>query len=206
MISLHFPQCIKEPNWTPFSFFSNVTFQKFSINFFCFVLLSGGTVEAHLHMDTGLQGSLSFSHSKDWWGPSANPSDRSRKADAHSDSHHWALFYNNLPVWVMLTIIRPTECQTIVRKAVKHFVLLSPTQACDLSSQKKCIKKKISVNSDILFKLQPPAFPTACRLTSLGLNARLSNFFPSFIEQVAGVGSRHCRGELVCQEQEQNTS
>lgn len=44
--------------------------------------------------------------------------------------------FNNIPAWVMLTIIRQTECQTIVRKAVKHVVLLSPARACDLSSQK----------------------------------------------------------------------
>lgn len=127
-------------------------------------------------------------------------------ADAHSDSHHWALFNNNLPVWVMLTIIRQTECQTIVRKAVKHFVLLSPAQACDLSSQKKCIKKKISINSDILFKLQPPAFVTACKADISNVRCNAQQFFPSFIEQVAGVGSSPCRGERVCQEQEQSTS
>lgn len=98
--------------------------------------------------------------------------------DEHSDSHHGVLFNNNLPVWVMLTIIRQTKCQTIVRKAVKHFVLLSPAQACDLSSQKKYVKKKKSLNSDILFKLQPPAFRTACRLTSPMSDATLSNLFP----------------------------
>lgn len=76
----------------------------------------------------------------------------------HSDSHRWAFFDNNLPVWVMLTIIRQTESQTIVRKAVKHFVLLSPAQACDLSSHKKHIKKKISKQWHFV-QITSPSFP-----------------------------------------------
>lgn len=51
---------------------------------------------------------------------------RAGERHMHSDSHHSVLCDDNLPVWVMLTIIRQMGCQTIVRKAVKHFVLLSP--------------------------------------------------------------------------------
>lgn len=153
--------------------------------------------ETHLHMNAELQGLLSLFTKQRSVMPSLWPSDRSRKegrrmACAHPGSHHWMLCYNNLPVWVMLTIIRQTGCQTIVRKAVKHFVLLSPEQACDLSLQKKHIKKKKFLNSDILFKFCPLASLIVCRVMShVGCNAQ--PLVPSLTEWVSRVGASRCQ-------------
>lgn len=105
------------------------------------IWLNGRTT--HLHMDTGPQDQLSLSRSKDRQCPNCNPSNRSRERRERgwrvSTLTGTTVLFHNLLAWVMLMIIRQTECQTIVGKAVKHFVLLSAAQAHDLSSQKKHI-------------------------------------------------------------------
>ena len=71
------------------------------------------------------------------------PEDSRRMAGEHTDSHCRVFFNNNFPVWVMLTIIRQTECQTIVRKAVKHFCYY-PLHKSMIYHHRKSTLKKIS--------------------------------------------------------------
>ena len=115
------------------------------------------------------------------------PQDR-RMAGEHADSHCIVFCNNNFPVWVMLTIIRQTECQTIVRKAVKHFYY--PLHKSVIYHHRKSTFKK-NLETVTFCSNYNTASLTACGLTSPMLEVTLGNLFPS-TEQVSGVGSSHC--------------
>ena len=117
------------------------------------------------------------------------PEDSRRMAGEHTDSHCRVFFNNNFPVWVMLTIIRQTECQTIVRKAVKHFCYYPLHKSMIYHHRKSTLKKNLETVT--FCSNYNPASLTACGLTSSMSEVMLGNLFPS-TEQVSGVGSRHC--------------
>ena len=117
------------------------------------------------------------------------PEDSRRMAGEHTDSHCRVFFNNNFPVWVMLTIIRQTECQTIVRKAVKHFCYYPLHKSVIYHHRKSTLKKNLETVT--FCSNYNPASLTACGLTSSMSEVMLGNLFPS-TEQVSGVGSRHC--------------
>lgn len=104
------------------------------------------------------------------------PQDFRRMAGEHTDSHRIAFCNNNFPVWVMLTIIRQTECQTTVRKAVKHFYY--PLHKSVIYHHRKSTLKKNSWNSDILFKLQP-SFPDCLQTDISNVGSNVRQFVPT---------------------------
>lgn len=71
--------------------------------------------------------------------------------------------------------------------------------------RKSTLKKKISKQWHFV-QITTPGFPDCLQTDISNVRCDAQQFVPSFVERVAGVGSCHCWGELVCQEQEQSTS
>ena len=87
------------------------------------------------------------------------PEDSRRMAGEHTDSHCRVFFNNNFPVWVMLTIIRQTECQTIVRKAVKHFCYYPLHKSVIYHHRKSTLKKNLKQWHFVQITTQLPWLP-----------------------------------------------